>query len=158
MASKRNTILDAFKAVIDAIGGGVPAATIGILKPKDVDEKPRAEVWWHNDYGSHVDTESEQRLRVTTAIKFKYDESNKATKGATQLHQASEHYDAIHAAIETAFNSRGSSSTPFTGIGHLNIEQADPGIECDGFDDADGYLLIGEVWNVNYRRTDGATT
>ncbi len=162
MSSRRNDILDAFKAVIDQTPAGdfgKPSAIIGILKKKDIGSTPRAEVWWHNDKGSHVDTNSENSLRVVTSVKFKYDESDKADRGATQLHQASELYDAIHAAIETAYNTRGQAPTPFTfaGLGKFTLEQADPGIQPAGFEDGDDYMLIGEVWEVTYKRAQGAT-
>jgi hypothetical protein len=156
----RNDILDAFKAVIDAVPPGEfgqPSAIIGLLKPNDLGAKPRAEVWWHNDFGSHVDTNSENTLRVVTSVKFKYDESDKTDRGATQLHQASAMYDAIHAAIETAYNTRGQAATPFSVLGKLIITQEPPGIQPSGFNDGDDYMHIGEVWEVKYNRAQGAT-
>jgi len=159
MASTRNTILDAFKAVIDAMPPGPfgqPSAVIGLLGAKDLGATPQAEVWWQGDFGSHVDTNSEQEFLIVTRVKFKYDASDKAGRGATQLHQASEMYDAIHAAMETAYKTRGAASTPFTGIGYLVIKQVRPGIQCEGFDDSDEQMLIGEVWEVTYRRAEGA--
>jgi len=160
MSSTRNTLLDAFKAVIDAMPAGPfgqPSAVVGLLNAKDIKGPPKVEIWWHHDFGSHVDTNSENTLRVVTRVKFKYDASDKAGLGATQLLQASELYDAIHAAIETAYNTRGQAATPFTGLGHLVIVQEEPGIQPDGFDDSDEHMMIGEVWNVTYRRAQGAT-
>lgn len=160
MASTRNTILLAFKAVIDAMTPGAfgqPEALIGVRRVKDLTSKPGAEVWFRGDHGSHVDTNSEQKLLIVTKVKFKFDASDTTTRGDTALLQASEMYDAIHAAIETAYNTRGSATTPFTGLGYLTIEQGEPGIQPYGFDDGDDYMGIGEVWLVTYKRAEGST-
>ena len=165
MSSTRNTILTAFKNVIDGMAAGAfgqPSAVIGLLKPKDISGGggPRVEVWWHDDFGSHVELQSERKLRVVTSVKFKYDASDKTDRGATQLEQASELYDAIHAAIETAYNNRGGTgedATAFSGLGQFKLVQDEPGIQCMGFDDKDEYMTIGEVWVVTYRRTEGGT-
>ncbi|MCC6679865.1 MAG: hypothetical protein IT445_03085 [Phycisphaeraceae bacterium] len=155
MASARNNILDAFKTIGESsFSSG--NAVIGVLRPADVGTTPKLEIWWQADHGSHVESNSQRVLRVTTALKFKYDSSVKSTVGSTQLHQASERYDAFHAAVETAFNTRKSASTAFTSFGYLIITQEEPGIQCDGFDDEDEYVRIGEVWRVTYRRTQGA--
>jgi hypothetical protein len=162
MASTRNTILNAFKAVIDGMDAGAfgqPEAIIGVRRVNDLSGKPRAEVWFHSDHGSHVDSYSEQVIRVVTKVKFKFDDSAKTTKGDTALLQASEMYDAIHAAIETAYNDASTPDTPFynLGTGYLTITQEEPGIQPYGFDDGDEYMGIGEVWRVKYKRTEGGT-
>ncbi len=159
MSSTRNTILNAFKQVIDAIPSGPFGqlrTVIGVLRPADLGPTPAVEIWWHNDAGGHVDRNSERVIRVVTAVKFKHDATDTASRGQTRLLQASELYDAIHAAIETAFNDRGGGGTPFSGMGYLNITQEDEGIQCDGFGDGDDYMRIGEVWRVTYRRSEGA--
>lgn len=162
MSSTRNTILNAFKDVINAMPAGdfgEPDAIIGVRRIKDLSSRPRAEVWFHSDHGSHVDNNSEQVISIVTKVKFKYDASDKTDRGGTQLEQANEMYDAIHAAIEVAANQAGTEDTPFynLGTGYLTIVQDETGIQPYGFDDGDEYMGIGEVWRVKYRRTEGST-
>lgn len=160
MPYERNTILEAFKAVIDAMPAGdfgKPQARIGIWAKKDLGRKPRVDVWFHSDHGKHLDARSEQTLRVVTKLKFKHDESDKATRGETDLLQASAAYDDIHAAIEAAIDDAGTPDTPFYGFAQLRVEQEPEGIQPYGFDDTDDYVGIGEVWVVKYKRARGAT-
>ena len=160
MPYTRNAILEAFKAVIDAMPAGTfgkPEARIGIWQKKDLGRRPRVDVWFHSDHGSHLDARNEQVIRVVTKLKIKHDDSDKAARGDTDLLQASAAYDDIHAAIETAIDSAGTPDTPFYGFGQLRIEQEPPGIQPYGFDDTDDYVGIGEVWTVKHKRARGAT-
>lgn len=160
MSNTRNTILDAFKAVADGMDSdafGDTEAVIGLLRKSEISNKRRIEVWWHNDFGSHIEGKSRRRVRIVTAMKIKFDDSDATARGSTQLHQASEAYDAFHAAVETAINNAATPATPFYGFGYLKVYQEDEGIQCDGFGDGDEYLRIGEVWVAEYERAEGST-
>lgn len=161
MPSTRNPILRAFKASIDAIPTGDFGdieSIIGVWRKNKLSREPRAEIWFRSDHGRHVDTKSRQELRVVTKLKFKYDESDTDTLGETDLEQASELYDVIHAKIETDINNASTPDTPFYGLSdYLTIAQEAPGIQPYGFADGDDYMGIGEVWLVTYKRTEGST-
>ncbi len=148
--STRNTILAAFRAAVETVSGAT--AQYGIIKPDKIDQRHKVEVWWHSDFGSHIESKQERTIRVVTALKFTVIPS----KRDQQLIEASAVYDAIHAAIENAYLNRKTAATPFAALGHFKIVQEDPGITSDGWEDDDGRIRIGEVWHVTYRRNQGA--
>lgn len=152
MTSTRNTILRAFKAVIVGMPDvDASRVRVGLVRPDQATTEWRAMVWLHRDKGSHIESNSEQEILVTTSVLLKTDDS----KEETQLEQANDIYDQIHAAIETAFNDRSTQTTPFSNLGRLIIEQTEDGITAAGYDNKDNVVRIGEVWKVQYSRAEG---